>query len=93
MIIIVYLLFSGRLIMKLIEISCYLRIKINNGRSIFLYIRNLPTDIYLIYLNIFSYVIVYLRLIIDSLNNFINFYAVRVFSYGRIVYKFEDLKL
>src|SRR6266536_4684701 len=93
-IIFVYLLVSGRLITKLIEISRYLHIGISNGRNTlyFFYIKSLPTDIYLVYLNISSYVVVYPRLIIGLLNNLINLYAVRVFSYDRIVYKFEYFK-
>jgi len=43
--------------------------------------------------NVFSYIVVYYRLVVCSLNNLISLRTARMSYYRGIVYKFEYLKL
>jgi len=49
--------------------------------------------VYSIGSNIFSYIVVYYRLVVCSLNNLISFRTARMSCYRGIIYKFEYLKL
>ena len=46
-----------------------------------------------VYLNIFLYIVIYYKLVIYVLNNFIGFYIARIFYYEEIIYKFKYFKL
>jgi hypothetical protein len=48
--------------------------------------------IYPIYSNIFSYIVIYYRLVIRSLNNLIGLYMARMSYYRGVVYKFKYFK-
>jgi len=48
---------------------------------------------YPIYLNVFLYVVIYYRLVVYLLNNFISLYIARVPFYRGVIYKFKYLKL
>jgi len=48
---------------------------------------------YSVGLNVFSYIVVYYRLVVCSLNNLISLCMARMSYYRGIVYKFEYLKL
>jgi len=48
--------------------------------------------IYSVYLNIFLYIVIYYRLVVYLLNNFIGLYIAKMPYYREIVYKFKYLK-
>jgi len=49
--------------------------------------------VYPAYLNVFLYIVVYYRLVICLLNNFISLYTARMPYYREVVYKIKYLKL
>jgi hypothetical protein len=94
-IIFVNLLLLSKSTIKSIEISCYFYIGIGNSQSTpcFFYVRSLSINACFIYSDIFSYIVVYYRPVICSLNYFICFYTAKISYYKRIIYKFKYFKL